>query len=83
MPRGRNKRKQLRRIALIERRLVEVTVGEEKLYHLDKIIDQEYLNVFESETTADEEKMLMEVNKLEKLWSDDSLSRTPPDPDRS
>ena len=77
--RTRHEENVLRRIAMIERRLVEVPVGEEKLYHLDKIIDQEYLNAVEND--EGDEKTLFQVSNMEKLWSDDPLTRTPPDPD--
>ena len=77
--RTRHEENVLRRIAMIERRLVEVTVGEEKFYHLDKIIDQEYLNAVEND--EGDEKTLLQVNNMEKLWSDDPLTRAPPDPD--
>ena len=56
---------------MIERRLVEVTVGDESFYHLDKAIGQEYLNAFENESFEVEEKTVLQVNKMEKLWSDD------------
>ena len=64
-----------------ERRLVEVTVGDESFYHLDKAIGQEYLNAFENESFEVEEKTVLQVNKMEKLWSDDPLTRRPPDPE--
>ena len=79
--RSRHEESVLRRIAMIERRLVEVKVGEDEFYHLDKIIDQEYLNAFENENNKDEKAVLLPTNEMEKLWSNDPLTRTPPDPD--
>lgn len=44
---------------MTERRLVEVTVGDESFYHLDKAIGQEYLNAFENESFEVEEKTVL------------------------
>eukprot|EP00435_Cladocopium_sp_Y103_P032112 s1247_g8.t1 len=72
----------VRRIAMIERRLVEVDVGGETFYHLDNVIDEDTMNLWE----ADEDDEMRGnfsavVDELEKLWSDEPLTRAPPEPD--
>ena len=71
----------LRRISLVERRLVEVEVGGERFYHLDKIVDMEHLTAWESEDAEKMNDVSTSVDGIELLWSDDPLTRTPPEPD--
>ena len=52
--RSRHAENVLRRIALVERRLVEVEVGGERFHHLDNIMDVDNINAWEAE---DAEKM--------------------------
>eukprot|EP00435_Cladocopium_sp_Y103_P029767 s1934_g7.t1 len=81
MKRTRHEENVMRRVAMIERRLVEVQIGDEQFYQLDNVIDQDFVNAYEAEEIEPNEKISIDVNKLEKLWCDDSLTRTPQDPD--
>ena len=69
----------LRRLGMVERRLVEVHLDGDTLYHIDEPYDEEYVNALVGE---DDEKMSdpQSVHEMEKIWSDEPLGRTPPDP---
>eukprot|EP00435_Cladocopium_sp_Y103_P030397 s650_g7.t1 len=70
----------LRRIAMVERRLVEVTINHETYHHLDNVIDEDFMNAWESEDADEAGDDLQATMPLEKLWSDDPLSRSPAEP---
>lgn len=71
----------LRRITLVERRLVEIEAGGERFYHLDNIVDMEHINAWEFEDTQGMDDAFMLVGDMELLlWSDDPLARPPPEP---
>jgi hypothetical protein len=70
----------LRRIEMVERRLVEVKVANETYYHLDNVIDVDFVNAWESEDVEMIEEKAKDVNDIEAFWSDDPLTRSPPDP---
>ena len=78
--RMRHEESVVRRTALVERRLVEVEVGGERFHHLDNIVDMEHLSAWEFEDNMKVEDSPMSVDEMEILWSDDSLTRTPPEP---
>eukprot|EP00435_Cladocopium_sp_Y103_P036090 s2765_g9.t1 len=60
----------LRRVAMVERRLVEVGIGDDIYYHLDNVIDNDFVAAWESEDAeiAGEEES-NSVDKIEMLWS--------------
>ena len=70
----------LRRIEMVERRLVEVKIANETYHHLDNIIDADFVNAWESENVGMMEEKIKNANDLEALWSDDPLSRSPAEP---
>ena len=72
--------KVLRRIEMVERRLVEVKVANGTYHHLDHVINVDFVKAWESEDAEVIEEKVKDVSELEALWSDDPLSRSPPEP---
>ena len=71
----------VRRMATIERRLVEVEFAGDKCYHLDEIYSQENVMALDDELGEKELNDNLNVNKIpEEFWSDALLTRTPPEP---
>ena len=67
------------RIQMVERRLEKVAMGDDVFYHLDEVKGEDDLNAWRFE---DEHPVEVEVPVDEKrLWSDEPLTRTPPEPD--
>lgn len=82
MKRTKHEEGVLRRITMVERPLVEVEVGGQTFHHLDNVIDMDTMNVWEAdEDDAMRGHFSTTVDELEKLWSDEPLTRTPPEPD--
>ena len=61
----------------VERRVEKVCIEEETMYPLDEVVDFETLAIEEGE---DEVEDLQPGALPEELWSDEPLSRTPPEP---
>ena len=79
--RGKTSEASLRRVEMVERRLVEVEINEDKLYHLDEVINHDFVNAWmEEEAEKDEKDVLQKSLEREILWSDEPLGRTPSQP---
>lgn len=72
--------KVLKRMEMVERRLVEVKVANGTYHHLDHVINVDFVKAWESEDAELIEEKVKDVSELEALWSDDPLSRSPPEP---
>ena len=68
----------VKRVKMIERRLVETQVGSDKFYHLDESLGEHDLQAWEAEDANTEEFKVKATDEM--LWSDDPLSRPPPEP---
>ena len=57
----------LRRIEMVERRLVEVKIANETFHHLDNIIEVDFVNAWEAEDVETIEEKAKDVNDIEAL----------------
>ena len=76
--RSRGEASSLRRMEMVERRMVEVEFGEDACYHLDEVYTQE--NIMALEELGEKEDETDKTQIPEELWSDEPLNRPPPEP---
>ena len=66
---------------MVERRLVEINLNNEKYYHLDNVVDTQYVSAFEFEENEIQDDVMANVDEMDLLWSDEPLAGMPQDPD--